>query len=97
MNEVYSHTIYGLDFKDADGNLLKEMNFGRDEEAMQDYYHRLDDDDSLWPDGAARVDHWQRNVMRPPIRGIDYGPGSQKRRFGNGRVPRGVHQFRNRE
>lgn len=33
-------------------------------------------------------------ITIPPAQGIDYGTGSQRRRFGGMRVPRGAYQFR---
>lgn len=97
MNEIFSHYIYGIDFYNEADEIIKEIDFGQSEEAREIFWHLLEDETKkdLWPAGAVRVADWKRAVMHQPIRGIDYGPGSVKRRFGGGHVPRSTYQFGN--
>ena len=87
---------YGIDFKDKDDNVISE--FIATDEASRDELHDAlanDDNHPAWPsDKAVHITAWSRKVQRQPISGVDYGPGSVKRRFGNGRCPRGTYQFR---
>jgi len=95
MNEIYSRSVFGIDFYDEDDKIVKEMSFGADEATRDTFFQRLEDEpdnDDIWPIDAVRVEDTRQSVMRAPIRGIDYGPGSQKRRFGGGHVPRSTYQ-----
>ena len=86
---------HGIDFYDADGQIIKE-HIADDEASRDALWEELaaDENHPEWPEGAVRIKDWNRKVQRLPISGVDYGPGSVKRRFGNGRVPRGAYQFR---
>lgn len=99
MDMIYEGLEYGMDFYGEGGRIIKEVSFGLDQEgkAAQDAAYaalEADPDSELWPTDAERIMCWQRPKYRQPIKGLDYGAGSVKRRFGNGRVPRGAHQFR---
>lgn len=86
---------FGIDFLDKAGTIVQEMIFEGEAERDQ-HFDLLDanqDDDELWPENAARITAWSRQVYRQPICGVDYGPGSVKRRFGGGYVPRSAYQF----
>lgn len=95
MTQVVVGTQYGIDFFDADDALISEVVFA--DQASRDAQMAAlgaDDNHPAWPGTAVRLVEWRRDVTRPAVRGIDYGPGSVKARFGGGRVPRGAYEFR---
>jgi hypothetical protein len=85
---------HALVFYDQGGNVLEEVDF-ESEEALDKAMEALEDKDHpLWPTQAVRVADKVTAVTRPAIRGVDYGPGSQKHRFGGARVPRSAYQYK---
>ena len=90
-------TQYLITFYDAAENEVEERpypNWITREEAWDALQAdaRTVEEGGPWPVGAERVRTHERVTQL--IRGVDYGPGSQKARFGGSRVPRGVSQFR---
>ena len=96
---VNGHVIVGwrhsLEFIDGDEKLLESVDF-ESEQALDRALIALEEDENhpLWPEGSVRVQNRVTAVTRPAIRGVDFGTGSQKRRFGGGRVPRGAYQYK---
>ncbi len=91
---IFDGYEYGFDFLDGNGESVEEKVFSTIEEcvalhdALDDPYH------PAWPETAASVSEtWQRAKYRHPVCGVDYGPGSIKRRFGGGYVPRSTYQY----
>ena len=94
MNQIYVRTEYGIDFLNGCGDLVQEMVFQTPEERLEVYNAvSTDDNNPHWPETAVEYNPWERHIYRAPVYGVDYGPGSIKRRFG-GRVPCGAYQFR---
>lgn len=92
-----TRTEWGIDFLDKDGELIEERpyaNYVAREEAWKELQtdKRTVEEGGPWPEGAEGIRAWSRQVKL--VYGVDYGPGSIKRRFGGGRVPKGAYQFR---
>lgn len=85
--------VYGVDFKNADDELIADREF--ESEAERDDFLALPDDEFFagLPEGDYRVYQYCRPIYRPAVYGVDYGRGSVKRRFGGGHVPKGAYQF----
>lgn len=84
---------YGIDFYDAENNLILEHTAASEEDRDALVEQLQDDDSPAWPVKAMRFEPWSRRIERQAIYGVDYGPGSVKRRFG-GYVPRSAYQLR---
>lgn len=85
---------FSIDFKDESGNVFETLSYdtGNERDAVAQQL-QSNDAHPLWPQTAVKITiYWQR-IERTPIFGVDYGVGSVKRRFGNGRVPRGAYRL----
>lgn len=93
MNEIIIGIEYGIDFFDEAGDLIRTLNF-KTMQARDQLLAALgrDENHPEWPTTAVRLIEWHRNITRPAVKGIDYGPGSIKARYG--RAPRGAYEFR---
>lgn len=87
-------TQYGIDFSDDEGQVIREY-IAPDKQTRDDLVNQWEtgEDNPLFPPDAKTIFSWQRNITRPAVCGVDYGPGSVNRRFG-GKAPRGAYQFR---
>jgi hypothetical protein len=90
-------TQYFITFMDAENNELEErsfINWISREEAWDNLQadERSVEEGGPWPVGAENVRAHSREIET--VRGVDYGPGHIKARFGGMRVPRGAYQFR---
>jgi hypothetical protein len=97
MDSIFTGYEYGIDFIDAGGVEIDSMVFAT-ETAREEFWHELAALDDFAkhadvPAGTERITAWSRKTFRRPIYGVDYGPGSQKHRFGGGYVPRSAYQF----
>lgn len=93
MYQIFTGIQYGIDLKNEAGEVVQELTFSS--EAQRDAHWdalAADPDHPEWPETAVHATAWSRKTYRRPIYGVDYGPGSQKRRFG-GHVPRDAYQF----
>lgn len=52
---------YGIDFKDENGVVIKEVTFNSESE-RDNFSLQLQEDDNLWPDNAARATEWSREM-----------------------------------
>lgn len=88
VGDIFVGYEWGIDFFCGD-ELIQTVTFA-DEAIFNDAF-----DHPQWPEGSTNMESWKRPLYRAPIYGVDYGPGSVKRRFGGGYVPRGAYQRRN--
>ena len=92
MNLIKIGTEYGIDFKNADGVILREY-IATNKNGRNQLVESLvaDDNHHMWPVEAVTMTTWERPQYRNPICGLDYGAGSVSRRFG-GYTPRSAYQ-----
>lgn len=85
-------TLYYIEFIDKDDQIVGTLQLPKEERDALALIWSYGDDDERFPETAVTARTYYRQ-REQPVYGIDYGPGSIKRRFGGGRVPSGARQF----